>query len=327
MRAIVTALLCALCAVIVLQARQTNPFVGSWNLTGLPPNTNYVYWLEVKDEGGQMGGMFLNRSGNPNPLAEIRVEGGELVFRGGQTGKPAGPTYRARIENGRLVGRHTLPAPSNTAGTSQAAPAERVIEWHGVRRPTWPAVNASGTHTYGTPVALFDGTSLDAFTGQNPTAPLGWTVADGVAGNEAKANNLVSTQRFTDFRIEAEYRLGPKSNSGIYLRGRYELQVLDDAGDTTTRRDLTHMAVYGRTAPAVNASREAGEWQQMSAVLVGNRVTVTLNGQRVHDNAEILGITGGALDANELEPGPIMIQGDHTGVWLRRVTVTPIGAR
>ena len=65
----------------------------------------------------------------------------------------------------------------------------------------------------------------------------------------------------------------------------------------------------------------------MSAIVVGNRVTVTLNGQRVHDNVEILGITGGALDANELEPGPIMIQGDHTGVWLRRVVVTPIGQR
>jgi hypothetical protein len=124
--------------------------------------------------------------------------------------------------------------------------------------------------------------------------------------------------------VDAEYKLGPKSNSGIYLRGRYELQVLDDFADTTTRRDLTHMAIYGRTPPAVKASKPAGEWQAMSAVIAGNRVTVMLNGQRVHDNAEILGITGGALDASELAPGPIMIQGDHTGVWLRKLIVTPI---
>jgi hypothetical protein len=318
MRAFVTVIAIA-CAVTVLQAGQSNPFVGSWNLTGTAPDTGYVYWLEVTDVGGQLSGMFLNRSGNPNPLAEIRVEGNELVFRGGQTGKPAGPTYRARLESGRLVGRHTLPAPANAPGS-----AERVVNWIGVRRPTWPAVNANGPHTFGPPVVLFDGKSLDAFTGQNRNTPLGWTVVDGVAGNQAGANNLVSKQRFTDFKVEAEYRLGPKSNSGIYLRGRYELQLLDGTSDTTTPPNRRHMAIYGRTAPTAQVG-QPGEWEQMTAVVVGNRVTVTVNGQRVHDNVEILGITGGALDANELEPGPIMIQGDHTGVWIRRFVVTPIG--
>jgi hypothetical protein len=321
MRMLVIALTAA-CAAVVLQAQQASPFAGSWNLTGTAPDASYVYWLEVTDTGGQLSGMFLNRSGNPNPLAEVRVEGDELVFRGGQSGKPAGPTYRARLENGRLIGRHTLPAPA----TAPATP-ERIVNWVGVRRPTWPPIDANAAHTYGTPVALFDGTSLDAFSGQNPAAPLGWTVADGIASNQAGANNLVSRQRFSDFRIDAEFRLGPKSNSGIYLRGRYELQLIDSAGDTTTPANRRHMAIYGRTAPTAAAGRPAGEWEQMSAIVVGNRVTVTLNGQRVHDNVEILGITGGALDANELEPGPIMIQGDHTGVWLRRVVVTPIGQR
>lgn len=305
-------------ALTVIQARQSNPFVGSWNLTGTAPDTSYVYWLEVTEAGGQLTGMFLNRSGNPNPLAEVRVEGNELVFRGGQTGKPAGPTYRARLEGGRLVGRHTLPPPA-----SSPAAGERVVNWVGTRRPVWPMVNANGMHAYGTPVPLFDGTSLDAFTAQNPAAPLGWSVADGVASNQAGANNLVSKQRFTDFRIEAEYRLGLKSNSGIYLRGRYELQLLDGTGDTSTPPNRRHMSIYGRTAPTVPVGRP-DVWEQMTAVLVGNRVTVTVNGQRVHDNVEILGITGGALDADELAPGPIMIQGDHTGVWLRRFVVTPI---
>lgn len=323
MRTLVTTVAAA-CAAVLLQGQQPNPFVGSWNLTGLAPNANYVYWLEVKEEGRRLTGMFLNRSGNPNPLAEVAVDGNDLVFRGGQTRKPAGPTYRAHLEGGRLVGRHTLPAPANSAVPAPAVPAERVIDWVGVRRPSWPAANANATHTYGSPVALFDGASLDAFAGQNPDAALGWTITDGVAGNELHANNLVSKARFSDFRIEAEYRLGPKSNSGIYLRGRYELQLLDDVDDTTTRADLTHMAIYGRTPPLVRASRPAGEWQQMSAVVVGNRVTATLNGQRVQDNTEILGITGGALDADELAPGPILIQGDHSAVWLRRMIVTPI---
>ena len=125
-----------------------------------------------------------------------------------------------------------------------------------------------------------------------------------------------------NFRIQAEYKLFEKSNSGIYLRGRYELQVLDDYGKPPDKH--SHMAIYGWTPAAVNASKPVGEWQTMDAVIVGNRVTVTLNGQKVHDNAEIQAITGGALDANETEPGPILIQGDHTKVAFRKLTVTPI---
>jgi hypothetical protein len=155
---------------------------------------------------------------------------------------------------------------------------------------------------------------------------MGWSIEDNVMTNGDGGNNLVSHQTFTNFKVEAEYRLGENSNSGIYLRGRYELQVLDDYGRTEGRADLGHMAIYGRTAPSVNASKPIGEWQAMEAVLVGNRVTVTLNGQRVHDNAIIGGITGGALDANETAPGPIMVQGDHSGVWIRRLVVTPITA-
>ena len=127
-----------------------------------------------------------------------------------------------------------------------------------------------------------------------------------------------------DFKIEAEYKLEKASNSGIYLRGRYELQVLDDFTQNAAEPFLGHMAIYGRTAPSAKASKPAGEWQSMSAVLVGNRVTLTLNGQRLHDNQVIEGITGGALDADELSPGPILIQGDHSKVWFRKVIVTPI---
>jgi hypothetical protein len=127
-----------------------------------------------------------------------------------------------------------------------------------------------------------------------------------------------------NFKVEAEYKLGPGSNSGLYLRGRYELQLLDDATDTRTRRDLAHMAIYGRVAPSVNASKPAGEWQSMSAVIVGNRVTVVLNGTTVQNDVTIAGITGGALDNAETAPGPIMIQGDHSKVWVRKVVVTPI---
>jgi hypothetical protein len=307
-------------------ARQSNPFLGAWNLTGTGPDTSYVYWLEVKEEGGKLSGMFLNRSSNPYPLAVIRIESGELIFQGALNGQATGPEYRARVENGKLIGQHTLTTAARAATAERPAqPASsRVVNWIGTRPPAFPPGNANGRHIYGAPVLLADGKSTDAFGVQNANRPMGWSVVEGLLTNQAGANNLVSKEKFKDFKIEAEYKLGEHANSGIYLRGRYELQLLEDATDTTTRRDFGHMAIYGRTPPSTNASKPANEWQTMEAIVVGNRVTVTLNGTRVQDNAVILGITGGALDNDELSPGPIMIQGDHGVVVIRKFVVTPI---
>jgi hypothetical protein len=194
----------------------------------------------------------------------------------------------------------------------------------------WPAANANGTHTYGTPVVLYDETRKNVpletiFDVQNTRNPMNWLVEDGLLTNKAPGgNNIISKQKFADFKVQVEYKLEPKSNSGIYLRGRYELQVLDDLTDTTTEKFLTQMAIYGRTAPSALASKAPGEWQSMEAILVGNRVTVTLNGQRVQDNVAIGGVTGGTLDNDELSPGPLMIQGDHGRIWIRKAVVTPI---
>jgi hypothetical protein len=322
-------------------APQTNPFLGKWNMTGTGTDAANVYWLEIKDDAGTLSGMFLNRVGNPNPLALVKVENGELVFNEAGRGGALGQEYRAKLEDGKLVGHHTITVGGGRGrGRGAAAdpsapppppppplpPTTRDVNWIGVRPPSWPAnLNANAAHSYDTPVVLFDGSSLDAFGVQNANRPMGWTIEDRVMTNGQGANNLVSKQKFKDFKVEAEYKLGEKSNSGLYLRGRYELQIFDDlTAAPNARRDLGHMAIYGRTPASTQASKAAGEWQTMTAVIVGNRVTVTLNGTRVHDNAVIEGITGGALDNNESEPGPILIQGDHSGVWFRKVVVTPI---
>ena len=308
-------------AILPAVAQQQNPYLGAWNLTGTGQDSANVYWLEIKDNGGTLSGMFLNRTSSPFALAVVKIENGELVFQGGKPGAPTGPEYRAKFEGGKLIGSHTV---TQRPQGSDAA-ALRTVNWVGVRPPAWPEVNANGKHTYGAPVTVFDGKTLDTFVGQNPNRPLGWSVVDGVATNTPPANNLVSKERFKDFKIEAEYKLAPKGNSGIYLRGRYELQLYDDlGGDPNTQPQHKHMAIYGRTPTSAQASKPAGEWQQMEAIIVGNRVTVTLNGTRVHDNAVIQGITGGALDNDELAPGPILIQGDHEQVWVRKVVVTPI---
>lgn len=316
------------------RAQQANPFLGAWNITGTGQDAANVYWLEVTDDAGKLSGLFLNRSGHPLPLAVVKVEHGELIFRAGTAGKPTGPEYHAKVDGGKLVGSHTvqqrMPGAPRATPQTPVATTLRTVHWVGVRPPVWPAANANGAHEYGTPVVLYDETMKDKapetlFDVQNTRSPINWLVEDGLLTNKAPGgNNIISRQTFTDFKMQVEYKLEPKSNSGIYLRGRYELQVLDDLADTTTERFLTQAAIYGRTAPATLASKAPGEWQTMEAVLVGNRVTVTLNGRRVHDNVAIGGITGGALDNDELAPGPLMIQGDHGRIWIRKAIVTPI---
>lgn len=311
-------LLVATLVALSFQTSSRAPFLGAWNITGTGEHTDVVYWLEVSESNGAVKGRFLNRWSSPYDLPNIRIRNGELSFwnHPAEGQSAPSPVWRAKVVDGELVGTTTI-APRETGGTPT------VINWVGVRPPDWPVVNANDTHEYGDPIWLFDGTNMDAWGVQHETQPINWSIIDGVMTSADKqGNNLVSKQVFNDFRIEAEYAVAPGSNGGIYLRGRYELQVLDDAGEPVTPQ--SHMAIYGRTAPSVNASREANAWQKMEAIVVANRVTVTLNGRRVHDNAIIGGITGGALDADELAPGPIMLQGDHGKVMFRRVVVTPI---
>lgn len=308
----------ALAVAVASTFAQQNPYLGRWNVTGTGENSGYVYWLEVKQDGGKLSGMLLNRGGHPLPLPVIKIENGELIFQpdGGRSGP--GPEFHLRAQGDKLNGSVKL--------------GDRMVELVGKRPPKWGNYDANAPHKFGTPVALFDGKSLDAWDVQDKKKPMNWTIEDGAMTNTPPANNLVSKQKFQDFKIQAEYKLdkphtGPngqpvKANSGIYLRGRYELQVLDDYGDKPFERG--HMSVYGWHTPLVNASKPAGEWQSMEATVVGNRVTVLLNGQKVQDNVTLEAITGGALDANESEPGPIMLQGDHEKVWYRKVTVTPI---
>jgi hypothetical protein len=298
----------AVIATIDSSSAQQNPYLGRWNLTPAGADARGAYWLEIKEDGGKLTGMFLNRGGHPLPLGTVKVENGELFFQMAPTQRGAAPEFRARINGDKLAG--TI---KNPAGTT---------EFVGARPPKWPAANANAAHKFGKPVALFDGKSMDAWDVTDKGRPMGWSVVDGTMTNNPKANNLVSKQKFQDYKIHAEYKLEPNSNSGIYIRGRYELQVLDDFGKESHNR--SHMSVYGWHKPLVNASKPVGEWQTMEATVVANKVTVVLNGQKVQDNVTLEAVTGGALDANEAEPGPVMIQGDHEKVTYRNITVTPI---
>jgi hypothetical protein len=367
-----------LLAASALSAQQ-NPYVGRWNITGTGPDTDKIYFLEVKQNGAELQGLFLDRSAHATPVSWIRVENGELAWQyggGGETlPKPAcGPLYRARLENGKLIGHHTTPgdpcpqrgaraagagatapaagappattpsatapaatAPSATAPAATAAaqrpPVQpREIHWVGVRQPVWPPSNANGNHTYGKPVVLVGpGVGKDVWTGIKPTCVDRWSIVDGVLKNETPKPgepptcNPYSKEKFKDFKVNAEFNLDEGQNSGFYIRGRYELQLMlgENASPATEGRQAL-MAIYGWKKADVYAAKPAGEWQELEAIVVGNHITATLNGKRVHDNAVLPAFTGGALDNDELAPGPIMIQGDHSHVAFRKIVVTPI---
>jgi len=285
-------------------------FLGAWNINVPNPNgTTRACWLELKREGDVVKGRFLAGGGSPFPVPTVAIEDGELrwEYQVKRPGQEAQVVYRARLKDGRLEG---------TAQIGQS-PAR---QFTGFRPPVWKAAFAE--KKAGQPVALFNGKDVSGWVGQHPDRPLGWVVNDGALDNQGKANNIVSTQKFSDFKLQVEFQVAEHSNSGVYIRGRHEIQVVDDFGKEPDQHSAG--AIYGFVPPAVNPSKKAGEWQTLEATVVGNRLTVVMNGKKIHDNAVIPAITGGALDANEGEPGPIMLQGDHGPVLYRKVVVTPL---
>jgi hypothetical protein len=162
----------------------------------------------------------------------------------------------------------------------------------------------------------------DGLAGWVPRSPdweNNWSITENGLENAKVGSDIVTSDKFTDFRLTTEYRYPAGSNSGIYLHGRYEFQILDDFGAQPTVGSSG--AIYGLLVPAVNAVNPPNEWNTAVIELVGRFVTVTLNGVVIHDRAEIAGPTGGALDSNEGEPGPLFLQGDHGPVTFRRVLI------
>jgi hypothetical protein len=178
---------------------------------------------------------------------------------------------------------------------------------------------------WGTEKELFDGKSLAGWKvrSEKPKQP-GWEAKDGelVCSHPGAENDLYTEKKFQDFKLHVEYRVAKGENSGVYLRGRYEMQVLGDAGEKPNEH--SNASIYGRIAPSENPSRPFPEWNVADVELVGRTVTVVLNGKTVIDKKKIEGITGGAFpDPWEEETGPILLQGDHGKVAYRNLRITP----
>ena len=296
-------------SVPAMSAAGDDALLGRWDVTATSPKRQppRFCWLELKKDGDVLKGRFNQGGGAVFDLPVVSIQGGKLKFQYPGDDAKEQNTWQASLKDGRLEGTATADGDKLT--------------WNGVRGPVWPATPPA--RKPGKPIDLFNGKDVSGWRGQIPDRHLGWSVKDGILMNEGKgANNIYTDHKFNDFHLEVEFNVDPKSNSGVYLRGRYEIQVLD--GYQRPLDIHSQGALYGFIVPSVNADKPAGEWQTYDITLIANRVTVILNGTKIIDNGEVPGITGGALDANEKGPGPIMLQGDHGKVQFRKVRLTPL---
>ncbi len=279
--------------------------VGRWDLTMRSDKASYPSWFEVNKTAAGLTGRFQGRVGHATPLAAIANSGATFSFTWPDDEQPnAKPTQFS----GTVVG-------SNVSGT-MTTPAGKAVPYRGVRAP---AMMRRAPPQWGAPIDLLKG-GLDIWMVRDG-AKMSWTLADAVLTNHAPGVDLITKSKFTDFKLHAEVNVPEHGNSGIYLRGRHEVQVLDSYGKQPGSREMG--GVYGQVTPTKLPAKKPGEWQTFDITLIGRKVTIVLNGETIVDNVEIPGITGGALDSAEGAAGPIMLQGDHTSVSYRNVVITP----
>lgn len=291
----------------VAQAPSPADYVGRWNVRITDAADTFTGgWLKVEKKDAGLSGAVVWRWGSALPATKVEVESGTLrLVREERPGKP--DVLEARLEGDDLKG--------------QVRYADGKVNHFEGRRA--PELAAPAAPKWGTPVTLFDGKTLQGWKLRDPKAKMGWAVVDGnlaVVDPEGNAD-LVADKAFQDLKLHLEWNVDPHSNSGVYLRGRYEIQILDDKSKAT--EDHGCGALYSRIAPKLDATKPPGEWQTFDITLVGRRLNVVLNGKTIIEDAYVDGITGGAINPFEGEPGPIMLQGDHGKVRFRNVVVTP----
>jgi hypothetical protein len=292
--------------------------IGRWDITVSAPGMDYPSWLEVRKSGREtLVGRFVGRMGSVRPLTRVEFHDGRVKWSlpTQWEKRKTDLTFEGRLEGNSLHG-------------DTVTDDGHKVTWVGHRAPD---LKRDKPPAWSEAIELFNGKDLkgwridppgpETFPPPKPKNTDSWEVREGLLVNTKGGVNLVSKQKFSDFKLHAEFRYPKDSNSGIYLRGRYEIQIEDNYG----LEPDSHLigGIYGFLTPSTNPCKKAGEWQSIDAELVGRVVTVHLNGERIIDRQTIPGITGGALDSDEGSPGPIMLQGDHGPIDFRNVTVVP----
>jgi hypothetical protein len=317
---------------VCASAAGPDAYIGRWALT-IPGGG--AGWLGIEQKDGYLDGSLLWGGGSVLPVDSVCMDGDALnVTRVHKVERKnaAGNVVRTQLFTETIIAKIS----GDTMQLTQVRPrfngkgTDR-SEFTGKRIPPLPPKPDMSKAKYGKPIKLFDGKNLDGWRLTNPRAKSGWSVKDGILVNnpvqqEGKRHisysNLRTNAEFEDFNLKLDVKVGRGENSGIYLRGIYEVQVCDSYGKKLDSHNMG--GVYSRITPTVAAEKPAGQWQSLNITLLDRHVTVELNGKVIIDDQPLLGCTGGALWSDESKPGPIYLQGDHTGISYRNIVLTPI---
>jgi hypothetical protein len=282
----------------------TSPFQGRWDMVVTAPDgSTSPRWMDFV-EGRDPLIRVQPKGGSVHPVYDPDVDGTHLKFIVDKpTAKRPATVWELKIKNKVITG-------TQTAG-------DGVSQIKGVKAPELKREETP--KVWGKAEPLFDGKDLNGWEAFPSTAKNNWVAQNDELVNTAHGANLMTTQKFNDFKLHIELNCPDDGNSGIYLRGRYEIQV---AYEKEPDKFHSMGAIYGFLAPDFELPRKPGNWESFDVTLVGRMVTIIRDKTKIVDNREIPGITGGALDSNEGEPGPFYIQGDHTGgMKYRNITV------
>jgi 3-keto-disaccharide hydrolase len=278
---------------------------GRWDITMYGDGKQFPSWLEVRHSGlHTLVGQFVGPGGSARPISRVNFNENKMSFSIPPQWEPGDKdlSFEATLQGDSLKGTMI-----STDG--------KKYDWSGVRAPSlW----RSKEPAWGTTLSLFNGKDL---TGWHAMGENQWKAEGGNLVSPKSGSNIVTDKKFTDFKLHIEFKYPKGSNSGVYLRGRYEVQIADSKGLEPLKDQLG--AIYGFVAPNEMMAKDAGEWQSYDITLIGRLVSITVNGKLVICSQEIPGITGGALDSQEGEPGPLLIQGDHGPIEFRNIQLTP----
>jgi len=282
------------------------PVEGRWDLTIQMQERTAPSWLEITHSGlATLVGQFVGSGGSARPISQVLFENNKISFSiPPQWERGSNLSFEATYRGDSLSGSITLP-------DGKTYPCK------GVRAPS---LQRDKTPVLGKPIALFNGKDLKGWhaSGSNNQ----WMVENGILKSDKPGVNLITDVSFTDFKLQVEFRYQKNGNSGVYLRGRYEVQIADDGDAHPWKGGFG--SIYGFIAPSQVAATKPGEWQSFDITFRGRMLTVVANGKQIICNQEIPGITGGALDSHEGKAGPIMLQGDHEPIEFRKIIITPL---
>ena len=281
--------------------------VGRWDLTVLENGKERASWLEIEISGVKtLVGRFVASGGSARPVAKVLLNGNKFSFA-------IPPQWESSEKDMVLEGE---PNGEGIKGVIHSSMGKD-LPFTGVRAPM--LTEKKKIH-WGKPIRLFNGNDLTGWTTDRENNQ--WIVQNGELISPHSGANIITKEKFRDFKLHIEFKYKKNSNSGVYLRGRYETQILDN---DPAEHPGSHLfgGIYGFLVPSEMAAIGPDQWQSYDITLVGRMVTVVANGKTIICNQEIPGITGGALDSKEGEPGPIYLQGDHGPVSFRNIVITP----